>query len=53
MRTKAQQENRDKRLQKLLVKEKLLQRKIAKVTRQIESIDKTITKVKVSALQSV
>ena len=52
-RTKFQQENRDKRLQRLLFKEKELQKKMAKVTLQIANIDKKITRVKVSALQSV
>ena len=52
-RTKSQQENRDKRLHRLLIKEKELQKKMAKVTLQIANIDKKITRVKVSAMQGV
>jgi len=53
MRTQSQQENRDKRLQRLLFKEKDLQRKLAKVQFQIKQIDDKTVKVKVSDLQSV
>ena len=51
-RTKLQQENRDKRLQRLLFKETKLLKKLNKVALQIKQIDKKMEMVKVAEIKS-